>query len=670
MATQEHLKDLTGEMRMFSFRLLVIVILIIALLGVLVARFYFLQIVHYDDYITRVDSNRVQVQPIPPTRGLIYDRNGILLADNQPSYTLTIIKEQVTDLEQTLKLLGSLLTLAPEDIDEFRKSLQQRRRPYEAVPLRYRLSEDDIGRLAVNEYRLPGVEVKAELVRHYPLGELTAHVVGYVGRINDKELSSFTEDQYRQYSGTHTIGKTGLESYYENLLLGGVGYQNVETNARGRIIRVLERTDPAPGGTLKLHFDTLLQQVAVDALAGRRGSVVGIEVKTGGVLVMASTPSYNPNLFVTGISAKDYRDLNLSSDIPLFNRSIQGQYPPGSTVKPMLALAGLHFNHITANSSVYDPGYYQFDGSKHQYRDWKKGGHGGRIRLLQAVTESCDVFFYDLAYRMGIDKMHIFGRLFGLGERTGIDVPSERRGLWPSRQWKREARGLAWYPGDSLNMGIGQGDVLTTPLQLAVMTATLASKGKLFEPRLVDLVDGKPVPSPVVGQAEVNPGHWDQVYEAMQSVVHGDHGTARAIGKTATYRMAGKTGTAQVVGIAQGAKYNSAALQERQRDHALFIAFAPADDPQLALAVMVENGEKSSEAAKVARKVLDAYMQLEALRNGTEPLISEPLINGAVLGDLVPKQLLPAMAPPSVESDGLVPTIQIPIPPTGGVNGR
>lgn len=620
MADYEHIKDHFSEARIFTRRLIVVVIAIVCLLGVLLARFYNLQVVNYRDYVTRSDSNRVQVQPIPPTRGLIYDRNGILLADNRPSYTLTIIKERVKDLEQTLAILDGLIEFKDEELEKFHKQLKQRRRPFEAVPLRYRLSEPEIARLAVNEYRLSGVEVKAELVRHYPLGELTAHSVGYVGRINDRELGGFDEEQYRRYSGTHTIGKIGLEKYYEDLLLGDVGYQNVETNARGRVLRVLERTDPVPGANLVLHFDSLLQQVAFEALGERRGSVVALDVNTGGVLAMVSTPSYNPNLFVTGISFKDYRVLNQSLDLPLFNRSIQGQYPPGSTIKPMLGLAGLHYNYIDANYSVRDPGYYQLEGEERLYRDWKRKGHGSRIRLKQAVVESCDTYYYDLAFRMGIDNIHNFGSHFGLGEKTGVDVPSERGGIWPSRDWKRRARGLPWFPGDSLNVGIGQGDVLTTPMQLAVMTATLASQGKQMQPQLVARVDDEAVAPAMVDGVDVGEGHWQQIFDAMEAVVHSQRGTAQSIRYGIDYKIAGKTGTAQVVGIAQGEEYDSEALAERQRDHALFVAFAPVDNPKIAVAVIVENGEKSSSAAKIARKVFDAYLQAEAVKSGTAAL--------------------------------------------------
>ena len=615
MAEPQHLKDHHREARIFAHRVILAAFLGLVLFGVLIARFYNLQVTHHSDYVTRSDRNRVHVQPIAPTRGLIYDRNGVLLADNRPSYTLSLIKERARNLEETVGLLQELVPISDGELEKFRKRLRQRRRPFEAVPLRYRLTEAEIARLAVNEYRLPGVEVEAQLVRHYPYKDLFAHSVGYVGRINERELSSFDEERYQRYSGTHTIGKIGLEKQYESLLLGNVGNQNVETNARGRVLRVLERTDPEPGRNLTLHLDSHLQQVAFEALGERRGAVVAIEVESGGVLSMTSTPSYDPNLFVTGISFKDYRALNQSLDLPLLNRTLQGQYPAASTVKPMLGLAALHHKVIDTSFKVRDPGYYQLKGDERLYRDWKRRGHGTWVDLRQAIVESCDTFYYDLAFRMGIDLMSPFGEQFGLGSRTGVDVPSERKGIWPSRQWKRQARGLPWFPGDSLNMGIGQGDVLVTPIQLAVMTSTLASRGTRIRPHLVKAIGEEVLPKEVVQQVEVAPEHWDYIFDSMEQVVHGRRGTAQRIRRGATYRMAGKTGTAQVVGIAQDEKYDSEKLAERQRDHALFIGYAPADKPQIAVAVIVENAEHgSSAAAPIARKLFDAYLN-DALAN-------------------------------------------------------
>jgi len=608
MRQPQQLKDHFREARIFRHRVVFTALVLIVLMGVLVARFYNLQVVNHADYVTQSDRNRVHVQSIPPTRGLIYDRRGVLLAENIPSYNLSIIKERVDDLEQTLDVLKELLSVDEDELEKFHKRLGQRRRPFEAVPLRYRLKEDEIARIAVNEYRLPGVEVEAQLIRHYPYGQLFAHSVGYVGRINDRELAAFDPEQYERYSGTHITGKIGLEKYYESILLGEVGHQNVETNARGQVLRVLDRTDPVPGANLTLNLDAELQKAAFEAFEGMRGAAVVIDTETGGVLSMVSTPSFDPNLFVTGISFKDYRALNNSLDLPLFNRALQAQYPPGSTVKPMLGLAGLHNGVINKDYAIRDPGFYQLKGDERIHRDWKPRGHGNHVNLKQAIAESCDTYFWDLAFRTGIDRMHAFGVKFGLGSRTGVDVPSERRGIWPSREWKRGARGLPWFPGDSLNMGLGQGDVLATPIQLALMTSTIANRGERKRPLLVNTINGEVVPVDAPSQTHVSEQHWDTVFDAMESVVHTVRGTANVIRRGTKYQIAGKTGTAQVVAIKQGEKYDSEKLAERHRDHALFVAFAPVDKPRLATAVLVENGEKSSKAAKIARKILDQWL--------------------------------------------------------------
>ncbi|UTA48697.1 penicillin-binding protein 2 [Simiduia sp. 21SJ11W-1] len=611
MSDHLQIKDHHREARIFARRVGVAAVLVLGLLTVVFLRYYRLQIIEHDDYVTRSDRNRVQVQAIPPTRGLIYDRHGRLLADNRPSYTLSVVREQTDDLEQTLARIQQMVAIDDEDLATFRERVKQRRRPYEAIPLRYRLTEDEIARLAVNEYQLDGVEVSAELVRHYPLGELFAHSIGYVGRINERELAGFDEEQYARYSGTHTIGKLGLEKFYESQLLGQVGSQHVEINARGRILRVLDYNPPEAGENLTLHIDADLQLVAHQALGDMRGSVVAIEVATGGVVAMVSTPAFDPNLFVTGISFADYKALNESRDLPLFNRTLQGQYPPGSTLKPMLALAGLHYKVVDANYSVRDPGFYQLENDERFYRDWKKGGHGARVALHTAIEQSCDVYFYDLSFRMGIDRMHEFGSHYGLGQSSGIDVPHERTGIWPSRAWKRKARGLPWFPGDSLNVGLGQGAVLATPMQLAVMTATLADKGIRRRPQLVQRVGNEVHEPEVLSHQQVDTKDWLIIDKAMEAVVHGVRGTAQGIRKGGLdYRIAGKTGTAQVIGIAQDEEYDASKIDERLRDHALFVAFAPAEAPKLAVAVVVENGEHgSSTAAPIARKVFDAYLK-------------------------------------------------------------
>jgi len=609
------LKDIKTEARLIGSRISVAFVGVLLLFGILIFRFYHLQIVNYEAYVTRAESNRIQVQPVPPNRGLIFDRNGVLLAENRPSYTLSIVKERTPDLEKTLAAVATLIDVGEDDLANFRKALSQRRRPYESVPLRYHLTEEEIARIAVNEYALEGVEVEAQLVRYYPYGELFAHTIGYVGRISERELANFDDQMYRRYSGTHSIGKIGVEKYYEEELLGEVGSQHVEVNAHGRVLRTLERIDPVPGKDIYLNLDIEVQKAAAEAMAGRRGAVVAIEVATGGLLALVSTPSFDPNLFVTGISVQNYRELNESPDLPLLNRTIQGQYPPGSTLKPMLGLGGLESRVITPQWRIRDPGFYILENSERRYRDWKKYGHGNQVDLHQAIVESCDTYFYDLSVRMGVDRMHPLGAAFGLGSRTGIDIPSERAGNWPSRMWKKAVRGLPWFPGDSLNMSIGQGDVLATPLQLAVMTAGLATRGIIHEPRVVERVGNEKVLAPAEVRYEAREENWDSVAQAMEAVVHSARGTAKVINRGVTYRIAGKTGTAQVIGIAQDQEYDRDKIHERNRDHALFIAYAPVEKPEVAVAIVIENGEHgSSAAAPVARQVFDTWFAVEAVR--------------------------------------------------------
>jgi penicillin-binding protein 2 len=411
------------------------------------------------------------------------------------------------------------------------------------------------------------------------------------------------------YSGTYQIGKIGIEKFYEDILHGKVGSQNVETNARGRVLRVLERTDPEPGSDITLHLDAHLQQVAHDALGDNRGAVVAIDPNNGGVLAMVSTPSFGANLFVTGISSKNYNGLRDSLDLPLFNRALQGQYPPGSTIKPIYGLAGLHYKVVTPDDAVRDPGWYRLANDERFYRDWKKGGHAPWVALEQAIIESCDVYYYDLAFKLGIDRISEFAKPFGLGEKTGVDNTNERSGLLPSREWKRKMKRQPWFPGETLSVGIGQGYMLTTPLQLAAATATLASKGRRFEPRFLKQVGDIPAGVSERPSIEVLDEYWDIIRMAMKKVVHSSRGTARKIGRKAKYKMAGKTGTAQVIGIAQGEEYDAEQIAKRKQDHALFIGFAPFDDPRIAVAVIVENGGSgSSAAAPIARKVFDAYL--------------------------------------------------------------
>ncbi len=604
------LKDPYLESRIFGARTIAVSLLVLALLTVLLLRYFSLQIVDYDIYRTESDRNRVQLQSLPPKRGLIFDRNGLLLAENKPSYVLSIVLERVPDLDQTLALLGSLVSVSDSALDKFRMR-SKRRRPYEAVPLHFRLSEEERALLAVNRYRLPGVEVEGKLIRHYPGGEAFSHVLGYVGRINEQEEAAIDEARYR---GTNHIGKIGIEKYYEDLLLGDVGYQNVETNALGRVLRVLERTDPTPGVDIVLSLDSALQRVAYNALRGKRGAVVAIDPRNGEVLALVSAPGFDTNLFVNGISVANYDALRNSTSLPLFNRSVQGQYPPGSTIKPVIGLAGLEYGVIDADFTIRDPGWYVLPGEKRRFRDWtlkvRGGGHGDAVNLHQSIEESCDVYYYDLAHRLGVDRIAEFMAPFGLGQRTGLDITHERAGILPSREWKRRARGEVWYPGETLNIGIGQGHMLMTPLQLAVMTSIIASRGVYYQPHLLLYRDGEKVAGAPAQLVEAEDENWDQIHNAMRDVLHGKRGTARATGRGSLVTMAGKSGTAQVVGIAQDAEYNAEELAERHRDHGLFVAFAPFDDPTIAVAVVVENGGGGSRvAAPIARKVIESYLQ-------------------------------------------------------------
>lgn len=612
MQEEQQFKDYQREAKLFRNRILVMAGFMLILASTVVYRYYDLQIVNHEEYATQSERNRVHVQPVPPTRGLIFDRNGELLADNKPSFTLYVISNNQAELDATLDLLKTLIEITPVDLEKFYKAKKQRRHSLDPVPLRYRLTEEEIAKVAVNQHLLEGVEVNAELVRNYPYRDLFAHVIGYTGRISEKEVAAFTPEQVQRYSGTHSIGKNGIERSYEDVLLGQVGSQNVETNARGRVMRVLDRIDPKQGSDLHLYLDARLQETATAVMRGRRGAVVAIDVKTGGVLAAVSYPSFDPNLFVTGISVPNYRALNQDIDTPLFNRFLQAQYPPGSTVKPVMGLAGLYHGFTDVNRAIADRGFYTLPGSSRIYRDWilaKTGGGHGMVNLKSAIAESCNTYFWDLGVRMGIDHMSKFGSHFGLGMLTGIDIPSERKGVWPSREWKRGAKGQAWYPGDTVNMSVGQGFVLMTPIQLAVMTATIANRGVRYRPQFVRQIGDQPLAPIVESQLDTKSEYWDAIYEGMAEVMHGARGTARRVSERAEYRMAGKSGTAQAVGIAQNAKYNSALLKERHRDHALFIAFAPVENPQIAVAVMLENAEGgSSQAAPVARAMMDAHL--------------------------------------------------------------
>ena len=605
------LKDPQLESRIYGARTVIAICIVVVLLSIVLARYYTLQITEYETYSTESERNRVQLQPLPPKRGLIYDRNGELLADNRPTYILSVVRERVEDLEATVAELQALLPVSERDLEIFRKKLK-RSRPYDSVPLRLRLTEEERARLAVNRHRLPGVVVEAQLMRHYPHGDLFSHAVGYVSRINEQEVLELDETNYR---GTLHVGKVGVEKFYEDILHGKVGYQNVESNAHGRVLRVLERYAPKPGKDLKLHLDSRVQRAAIDALGDRRGAVVAIDPLTGGVLALVSTPGFDTNLFVNGISTANYSALRDSPDVPLYNRAVQGTYPPGSTIKPFMAMAGLASGLVTPESTVPDPGWYKLSGDSRKYRDWilriRGTGHAPHVAMKMAIAESCDVYFYDLARRLTIDGMHEYLYPFGFGRRTGIDTTNERNGILPSTQWKRGALGVAWYPGETISAGIGQGYMLASPLQLAVATSVMASKGKRIVPRLVMSVDGESLVIPDHEPLLAPPENWDVVYDGMREVVHGKRGTAKALAAGIEYEMAGKTGTAQVIGIAQNAVYNEDEVDERHRHHGLFIAFAPLEAPTIAVAIIVENGGGSSAASPIARAVIDTWLDVE-----------------------------------------------------------
>jgi penicillin-binding protein 2 len=605
------IKDPVRESRLFRARAIAAGLFAVVLMVALGARLTYLQVFEHEHYTTLSRNNRVDIVPIAPTRGLIYDRNGVVLAENLPSFSLEIVPEQVTDMDATLKAITKLIDVSKDDLERFHRDLRRKRR-FEEVPLRFHLSDEEVARIAVNRYRLPGVEIKSRLTRHYPLGPLTAHVVGYVGRINEQELRQLDASNY---SATSHIGKVGVEKSYEPLLHGQVGFQQVETNARGRILRVLERQPPVPGRDLYLNVDVNLQRVAEEAFGGERGALVALDPNNGSVLALVSMPSYDPNLFVDGINAKDYHRLSTSRDRPLFNRALRGQYPPGSTVKPFVGLAGLELGDINAIDKTFCPGWFKLKGDDHRYRGWKKRGHGW-VDVHRAIVESCDVFFYSLAQTLGIDRLSSYMKLFGFGHTTGIDLRGEAAGLMPSREWKRRARHQPWFPGETLIAGIGQGFVLATPLQLAANVGALSMRGERMQPRLLkawrDPLSGKLTrekAKPLTPVPVAKPSHWDQIISAMEQVVHSPHGTARRIGWGLKYHAGGKTGTAQVFGIEQGEEYVEEEVAKRLRDHALFVTFAPVENPQIAVAVIVENGGSGGAvAAPIARKVMDAYL--------------------------------------------------------------
>jgi len=621
------IKDHHSERQLFVARVWLSSVIGILLLGIVVARLIQLQVVEHEQFSERSQGNRVRIEAIAPTRGLIFDRHGRILAENIPTYQLELIPEQVTDIEDTLTRLAILKLIDEQDISRFIEVSRQGPR-FKPVTLRFRLSDEEIANFAVRRPQFPGVDFQPRLVRHYPHGANTAHAVGYVGAISTRDLQRLDP---ASYAGTAHTGKTGVEFSKEDFLHGDPGHQQVVTNARGRQVSatqlespgsILEAEEPTPGANLHLTIDLDLQILATELLAGKRGSIIAIDPQNGEILTLVSAPAFDPNMFAVGMTSAEFNQLQSDVDQPLFNRAVRGTYPPGSIIKPMLALAALDVGATNLTRRTFCRGYYTLPGSTHRYRDWKPAGHG-EVDLHDAIAQSCDVYFYEISRDIGINRMHDYLRQFGLGRPTGIDVVGELAGLVPSTDWKRSAfrerADQVWFPGETVIAAIGQGYMLATPLQLANAAATLATRGKRFRPFLVASVEdplsgehSRTQPLQLASVAIENEFYWDNVIGAMHDVLQGPRGTARAVGTGAPYEMAGKSGTAQVFTIGQDEEFEQEDLQERLRDHALFIAFAPLENPRIAVVVIVENGSSgSSVAAPMARAVMDRYLGVQ-----------------------------------------------------------
>ncbi len=629
---------------------------------ILFGRFVWLQLIQYDRYHSLAESNRIALVPAVPARGVIFDRNNAILAHNFSAYTLEITPSKAGDLEDTINRLSALVTIDDSDRKRF-KRLMAESKDFESIPIHIHLTEAEVARFAVNRYRFPGVETRARLFRQYPFSNSLAHVVGYIGRINDDDLEALAEsDQDANYKGTDHIGKLGIEKSYEQWLHGRTGIEKVEVDASGRAVRMLSRTPPVAGDNIYLNLDAKLQQVAETAFGQMRGSLVALDPKTGGVLALVSQPGFDPNLFVDGIDPVNWKALNDSPDHPLINRTLRGVYPPGSTIKPFMALAGLQLGLRRPGEAIPDPGFFTLPGSSHRYRDWKVGGHG-MVDIKKAITVSCDTYFYGLAQQMGIRRMHDFLTRFGFGDKTGIDLDGELTGLMPSPEWKEQRYKQPWWPGETVIAGIGQGYTLVTPLQLAVATMAIANNGVIYKPQLLrawsDPATGKMhyAAPQVLNRVELKPEFVQLVRDAMVQVTQ-PGGTAAAVGAGAPYLFAAKTGTAQVVGIKQNQRYDAAHLSLRNRDHALFIAFAPADHPKIVVAAMVENGgHGGSTAGPIARKVIDYWLLGKLPGAPVTPVEAPPD------GDL--EDAVPAEEPLTAPADVVPPTTAAGAVPNG-----
>jgi penicillin-binding protein 2 len=612
MSIQKNLiKNAAVERRIFNFRIIFAIVITILLFFVITFRMVDLQLFHYSHYQTLSNKNRITLQPIKPNRGLIYDRNGNILAENIPSYSIEIIAERINDIDSILAMISSLIEISQNDLERFNKEYPPRLR-FLPIPLRSNLSIEEVSRLSVELYKMPGVEIESRLARYYPYGELTAHSVGYVGKISEADLRYISRDNY---IATRNIGKTGIERTYEQILHGLVGTQQVEVNAVGRKLRILAEESPIPGQNIITNLDIGLHKVAIDAFGEERGALVAISPQDGKVLALVSLPSFDPNLFVHGIRTYEYKRLESDKGKPLFNRALNGQYPPGSTTKPFLGLAGLEANIISKDDKIFCPGFYLLKGDDRRYRDWKRSGHGV-VDLNKSVVESCDVYYYDLAFKLGIDSMADFFTQFGFGTKSGFDGGNDATGLMPSRSWKLRNRRIHWFPGETLIAGIGQGYMLTTPLQLAVATSMLANRGRHYQPQIINRIEdaissNSKIFEPVVMNlvSIQKPENWLYIEDTMINVIHSGTGTARGLNISLPYRIAGKTGTSQVFSIKQDEEYNAESLEKRLRDHALFIAYAPVDNPIISVALIVENGGGGGTvAAPIARAVIDEYL--------------------------------------------------------------